>query len=125
MIMWTSMLTSPRAQRYWKVLLWMGVVVTLVLALVPTPPKALSTGWDKADHLGAFGCLAVAGSLAWGSGWRRSLWLGLTLVAFGGLIEILQSFIPYRQADWRDLLADSLGVLLGLVFSTAVTAWKR
>lgn len=120
--MWTPLITSARAKRWWKLLLWAGVALTLILALVPAPPKALSTGWDKSDHLGAFGFLAVVGRLAWGGGLRRYLLLLLCLVAFGGLIEILQMFVPHRQADWFDLLADTAGTLLGLLLA-ALVAW--
>jgi len=35
------------------------------------------------------------------------------LRAYGALIEILQSFTTFRSADWHDLLADGLGLLLG------------
>lgn len=39
----------------------------------------------------------------------------LGLLAYGALIEILQSFTPNRTADWFDLFADSLGILAGWV----------
>lgn len=120
--MWTSLMTSARAKRWWMYLLWAGVALTLILALIPAPPKALSTGWDKSDHLGAFGCLAVAARLAWGGGFRRYLLLLACLVAFGGLIEVLQMFVPQRQADWFDLLADTLGTLTGLLLA-ALVSW--
>lgn len=119
--MWTSLITSAHARRWWKYLLWAGVALTLILALIPAPPKTLTTGWDKSDHLGAFGCLAVAARLAWGGGWRRYLLLLLCLVSFGGLIEILQMFVPQRHADWFDLLADTLGTLTGLLLAAFVS----
>ena len=115
---WTSFrlaITSPAARRAWKALLWVGVAVTLFMALVPAPPKALTTGWDKSDHLGAFACLTVAGRLAWGGQVRRQVMLALALVGFGGMIEVLQMWVPQRQADWHDLLADTLGVVMGLM----------
>jgi VanZ family protein len=37
------------------------------------------------------------------------------LLAYGGLIEILQSLTPYRSAEWADLLADGLGLAIGLL----------
>ncbi len=35
------------------------------------------------------------------------------LLAYGALIEVLQSFTPNRSADWRDLVADAVGLALG------------
>lgn len=37
----------------------------------------------------------------------------LGLLAYGGLIEVLQSFTPDRMAEWGDLLADGVGLLIG------------
>ncbi len=92
------------------------------MALIPAPPKALSTGWDKSDHLGAFAALALVGRLAWGRDLKVLTWLGAGLVALGGLIEVLQLFVPQRQADWHDVVADALGVALGLCVG-AILSW--
>ena len=35
------------------------------------------------------------------------------MLAYGGLIEVMQSFTDYRSAEWADWLADGLGLLLG------------
>jgi VanZ family protein len=44
------------------------------------------------------------------------------LLAYGALIEVLQSFTPTRSAEWADLLADSAGIALGLLL---VATWLR
>lgn len=81
------------------------------LALTPTPPKAADLGWDKLNHFSAFGTLTALGGLAWpGRHWI----LATGLLAYGGLIEILQTQVPGRSAEWTDLLADGIGILLGL-----------
>jgi len=38
----------------------------LVLALLPSQPPVFTTGWDKSNHLLAFGALAWLG---WGVAW--------------------------------------------------------
>ena len=81
------------------------------LALTPTPPKAADLGWDKLNHFSAFGTLTVLGGLAWPGRLAR---LSLGLLAYGGLIEVLQTQVPGRSAEWADLLADGVGILLGL-----------
>jgi len=35
------------------------------------------------------------------------------LFAYGGLIEVLQQFVPGRACEWADLFADSVGIVLG------------
>lgn len=69
-----------------------------------------STGWDKSNHLVGYSVLALAGLLAYPV---RELRVISGLVAYGGLIELLQSFTGYRFAEWLDLLANAIGVLLG------------
>ncbi len=87
-------------------------VGVLVLALMPSPPAMATTGWDKSNHLLAFGVLAGLGCNAFP---QRVGVLLLGLLAYGALIEILQSFTPTRSAEWLDLLADCFGVLLGWI----------
>lgn len=69
-----------------------------------------ATGWDKTNHLLAFTVLAWLGCESFP---QRTPSLLFGLLAYGALIEILQSFTPYRIAEWHDLLADGLGLLLG------------
>ena len=85
-------------------------LVVLVLALMPPVPHMPTTGWDKASHLLAFAVLAWLGCHAYP---QRMASVLSGLLAYGALIEILQSFTSYRSADWHDLLADGLGLLLG------------
>ena len=50
----------------------------------------------------------------------RTLAVLLGLLVYGGLIEILQSLTTYRMAEWGDLWADGVGLLLG---AAAHQAW--
>lgn len=120
-----AFLTSPKARLGWKFALGLGIAFTLWMALIPAPPKSLSTGWDKSDHLGAFAVLAIAGRIAWGSKLRNQLALGAYLVALGILIEVMQMFVPLRQADWHDVVADALGVVLGLAIAFVLAKFSR
>jgi len=82
----------------------------LVLALMPAPPPVITTGWDKSNHLLAFGVMTWLGCKAFP---QRGMKLLLGLLAYGALIEILQSYTPNRSAEWVDLLADCFGMALG------------
>ena len=82
----------------------------MVLSLLPLDADAPSLGWDKANHMAAFTLLALLGCRAYPAHLAVVL---LGLLAYGGLIEILQSFTALRRAEWGDLLADALGLPLG------------
>ena len=90
------------------------VLVVLVLALMPTVPHLPTTGWDKTNHLLAFAVLAWLGCHAYP---QRMVSVLSGLLAYGALIEILQSFTSYRFADWHDLLADGVGLMVGWLFT--------
>ena len=97
---------------YWRILLktifWFTTALVLYLAL--SPAQALpSTGWDKMNHVLAFGTLGALAAVAWPARVPRSLVL---LVGYGILIEVLQSFTPTRSPELLDVLADSVGLLL-------------
>lgn len=94
----------------WRWLLAIAMLALLVLSLMPPSPSMPSTGWDKSNHMLGFAVLAVLGHGAW----PRHRWAMLCgLLAYGGLIEVLQSFTPDRLAEWGDLLADGIGLLIG------------
>lgn len=85
-----------------------------VLMLVPQPPSALDTGWDKLNHLLAFAAPTFAGMAARGRrGSARAPALWAALLAWGGALELLQAMAPPRRADALDWLADGAGILLG------------
>lgn len=96
--------------RFWRLALVGVSIMVLALSLLPLGPDAPTTGWDKTNHLLAFATLAVLGCLAYPE--RIPITL-LVLLAYGALIEVLQSFTDYRSAEWADLLADALGLVVG------------
>jgi VanZ family protein len=101
----------------WRWFFWACMVAAMVLALMPQTSYLPTTGWDKSNHLMAFAVLALLGCLAY-PGRKMAVLLGL--LAYGGLIEVLQSFTPDRFAEWGDWLADALGLLLGWGLSAMV-----
>ena len=88
------------------------ILLVCWLAFSPHPPKGANLGWDKANHASAFMTLMLCAAWAWP---RRLIWAALGLVAYGGFIEIVQSFIPERDGEWLDLFADSVGISMGLL----------
>jgi VanZ family protein len=102
------------ATPWWRCALALLLCAVTWLALVPLPPKLLSTGWDKLNHLLAFSVLAVVAAMGFAAAWWR---IAAALLAYGGLIEILQAFLPPRGADLADLLTDGLGIAVGLLLA--------
>ena len=117
-----SAFTAPEHRVLWRALLALLLAVITWLALSAAPPEAFNTGWDKANHALAFASLAF--SAVWALWRQRRQWplLFIALLAYGGAIEIAQSFLPPREADWHDLLADGAGIALGLLAAWPI-AW--
>jgi VanZ family protein len=98
--------------------IWFGLaygllLVVTVLSLVPAVPNV--GGSDKLGHFLSYAFLSIAFSLIICK--RKSLWwVLLGLILFGILMEYLQSLTEYRYADPEDALANSLGVVFGLLF---------
>ena len=93
-------------------------VLVLVVSVIPVPdvgPKLPSL--DKVIHIleyFLFSWLLVRAALA--SGWSRAraAWIAsLVAIGYGGLCEILQWWLPYRQAEWLDVIANGIGGVLG------------
>ncbi len=63
---------------------------------------------DKIGHFGSFFLLAALTHLAFKPKW---FYLLAGLVCYAGLIEVVQSYIPYRSASWGDLAADIFGII--------------
>lgn len=100
-------LTTLAPRRLAFALCLLGV---LVLALIPVPHYIPSTPWDKANHALAFAVLALLGCWSFPG---RTAGVLLGLLAYGAFIELLQALVPYRMAEYLDLLADGAGLLVG------------
>ena len=110
----SPMLHQPIWHRRWG-WLWAGLMLVVgVLALTPGDAALAMGSSDKLNHLLAFAALAATGALA--TRGVPSAWLKLSvgLLIYGGLIELAQRHVPGRSGDWADVLADGVGVSLGL-----------
>jgi VanZ family protein len=114
-----------RHARWWRVVSVLILVFSLIAAMSPefwffdNRGKALL--WfqnaDKWLHGLAFVVLSV-----WFSGIveKRRYWLvALGLMLFGFLVEFCQLQVSYRTADWLDIMANTLGIIVGLTIAVA------
>jgi VanZ family protein len=89
-------------------------VLVWVMSLLPQENLPHAPGGDKLHH-----ALSYAGlMLLWGL-WARTraaLWaVVLLLTAMGIAIELAQRATGYRSFEWADMLADTLGILVGVL----------
>jgi len=97
----------------WRVALALSLVAIIVLATLDPHHPMPSTPSDKINHLIAFLELTILTRLAWPE--LRALWYAPALLMFGLAIELVQATLPYRDFSLNDLLADGLGIAIGLL----------
>lgn len=90
---------------------WLLVALVVTLSLMPHPPEPLAFSHaDKLEHAASYA------SLSW---WFCQLYrraearVMAALVALGVALEFVQGWTGYRYFDVLDMLANSVGVLLG------------
>lgn len=114
-----------RYARRWQAANIMLLVAVLGAALMPAVwfwgDRHSFLNWfvnvDKWLHAMTFVFLAV-----WFAGQYRRAWywrIGAGLILFGVLIEICQRMVTYRSAEWFDLVADAIGIGVGLLIATS------
>lgn len=111
--------------------------VGLYMALIfyasaqPALPDAVEHVWDKARHAAGFGGLALLWIWALSDRLSRPVSAGVALAAwlltvlYGAADEWHQSFVPPRQADVLDWLADAVGATVVAVAGVAWSRWRR
>jgi VanZ family protein len=90
------------------------IIFTTIMALLPnTEVPHIFNLWDKSQHALAFAALSLTGCLAY---IHKVKVVCLGLLAYGASIEVMQStFTTTRFGEASDLLADSVGILIGFI----------
>ena len=112
--------------RWLPVVAWMAAIYYgSTTSRVPGPAAAVS---DTVLHMSGYAGLALLTVRAT----SRGTWVGVTFGALtlalaiatmhGLSVEWLQMHVPTRSAEWRDVVNDVLGALLGLL---PVWAWSK
>lgn len=85
--------------------------VALVLSLSdPANLSLMENVWDKLNHAAGYFGLIVLCDVGFRTG-RRLGQKGVLVFAYGGLLEVLQYFLPYRQFSFSDMVANLCGIL--------------
>ncbi|MGY6633839.1 MAG: VanZ family protein [Alkalilacustris sp.] len=92
-------------------LLVTGVLAAVIGGLTLTPSDGVPgpSGMDKVYHFVAFAALVwpITATRP-----RAALWVVPAAIAYGGAIELIQPHVG-RHGEWGDVLANSLGALVG------------
>jgi len=114
-----------RFSRWWPPALWAAAIFFLSSqSRLPVPPGPF--GWDKLQHFLGYapGGFVLARALARRE--RGMIPIALLLGSLYGMSdEVHQYFVPGRNSDWHDWVADTLGVLLGIIiYRMVVHQWR-
>jgi len=116
---------SGRLARWTPALLWAAAVFWL-----SSQPRLIELpyvlSWDKLQHCVAYAVGGAALAHAAGARGRGPWpWPAVALgVLYGASDELHQWFVPGRSSDLRDLLADTLGVLAGVLLYRTFLSWR-
>lgn len=110
----TDMRHTIKFLRYMPLLFCICLALVTLLALIPSTsiPKAIQF-WDKAQHALAYSVLSVMGCFAFP---QRLRLVFFGLITHGAIIEVMQGALTRtRFGEPLDVLADGLGVLVGII----------
>jgi VanZ family protein len=88
------------------------------LSSIPSPPALPGRDMDKLVHAFLYALLGALMVRALAGGWRRPVTLRVAVLAvalttiYGISDEIHQAFVPPRQPDALDVMADGIGATL-------------
>ena len=89
-----------------------------VVSLLPMSGTNIGSS-DKVFHVLMYGVFSVLGFRVTTES-KQYLYLCIGIVAYGGLMEIAQSFMPGRMMSAYDFLANAVGVIIGALVAKRV-----
>lgn len=99
--------------RLWVTVGWLLFGLVVYLSLAPNPPSPLTfDNSDKLEHAFAYATLSFWLCQIYPAARSRAVVIAI-LVGLGVALEYVQGWTGYRSFDVMDMLADSIGVLLG------------
>ncbi len=112
----------------WTILYILWFIAILWFSLDPSPPQISDMGllaWDKFQHATAYAMMTILGGLGlcrWIRPPRRCWLVSGGIALFIGVgVEIAQGLMRLgRFADWRDIVANSVGVVIAFLIVTLV-----
>ncbi|BBI98897.1 hypothetical protein FGKAn22_05900 [Ferrigenium kumadai] len=107
-----------KLRKPWLALGWLWVAALVYVSLTPNPPDAVRfLNADKLEHALAYCLLMLWFSQVYVRRTQR-LFTAALMIAMGIAMEFLQGMTGFRSFQYADMVANSIGVLLGW-------AWAR
>jgi VanZ family protein len=116
--------TGDQARKPLLVAAWSALLAIVVLTVVPPNLRPTTNAPHDFEHAVAF---LIAGIL-FGSAYAGLEWiLSVGAVAFCGMIEVLQLYVPGRHARWIDFVVDAVAAVAGVLAGSfgSLTLQKR
>lgn len=102
-----------------KIAFLSALIIISTFAFLPNyselPPVASFS--DKLNHTAAFTLLLLLYRFTFTHSTQRIL---ISLFFYAVFIELIQSFLPTREASIYDIFADSIGLALGIILSRLI-----
>ena len=116
---------------------WIPLLICSWLALIPEPPdNPVFRLSDVTLHGAAFTYLPFAFVLmmivssspsaskgGFGIRWTTAVQAFIAMLGYGLFLELVQSLIPERSAELKDLLVDLVGIGAGLLLAALLAGW--
>lgn len=105
-------------ERYRKPVFFCYAALVAFASLLPAG-GALVGSYDKSAHLFIYTIFSVLAYRLRLPG-RQYIYICLGIIAYSGLLEVGQSFVPGREMSALDLLANTCGVVVGALLCRVV-----
>ena len=102
---------------YPKIQLFLYLFLILIGSSIPgkSVPTVFTLSWDKLLHVIEYFFLGLLGYRAYENRHKYiTIIISMCGIVFGCIDEIWQSFIPGRYPSYYDVIADGIGVILGV-----------
>ena len=103
---------------YSKIQFFLYLLLILIGSSIPVKsvPTLFALTWDKLLHVIEYFLLGVFGYRAYENRHKHITIIIATFgILFGCIDEMWQSFIPGRYPSYYDIIADGIGVILGVI----------
>ncbi len=94
-----------------KAVFWIYFILMLVISFIPVAVETPTS--DKINHFIEFFIFSILLKEAYRTSYWGNFFYSIILSVF---IEAVQYFLPYRSAEYGDIIANLLGTISGLFF---------
>ena len=101
-------------RKLWLLIGWVLIAVVWYLSLTPKPPEMGIKLWDKLNHFIAYSALMGWFGQLYSQKVQRIFW-AVFFITMGISIEIFQGMGEHRFFEYKDMLANILGVMAAIL----------